>query len=283
MKKSLLFVFALVFVLSYLSAADTEVNIMSYPNHDIMISALTPDSVYSLIESFYGKTDSEGKFSKIIPISQTEFDLKVWIRNANTVAVTERFDGISSGEKVYFIMLPGNIKRVDGFNESKNETEVNNTEAANDTSQNITEETENIGPTEVETESSSITGSATEKDTGESSPKSMYYLFGALLLALVFMSVLAIKRKSSGEEKEVKVRKFSDFKKEQEEARKDNFIPSSDVHSSDYKKAIEEAEKKIDEAQKEIRKLKNEDRIKDVKRKLIEDEKELLKLRKGEI
>lgn len=263
---------ALVMNISLLSAL--EVNIKSFPNHNIMISALNPGSIYSLIESFYGTTDSEGKFSKMISLSQSNFDVKVWVKNGNDVVVSDRIDGVSSGDTINLMMFPGQVERVDTFDEPANDTV-----SANDTSLNASNESANTSEViEVPVDNPSITGLAATDDAGTSSNMLFYIVGGVVAFVAVFFGVMRIRNtKNRGKEKEVKIKKLSEFKKEQEDA-----AVQKNIDGDDYKKAIEDAEKKIEDAQKEIKKLKNEGRIKEMRKKIEEEQKALERLEKGE-
>jgi len=273
-------VLALIFLIPNIIAVATIVNIQSYPNHNVELRALVPDSVYSLIDSFYGQTDSKGYLSKAINIEgNDEFDLKVWIKNGNDIVLVERFDGVQSGDTIYIKMLKGDVGLVDSF-ESES---VNDTSTENETA-NTTEVVEIVNETNITTQNDTeiipsglgITGQSTAQDTGFGVGNSLYYIIGGvLILGLILMGSMALRRKSMIKgQKKINVRKLSEVRKENLDKKKDQI--------DDYKSAIEEAERKIEEAQKEIKKLKNEDRIKEMKKKIEEDQKALEKMEKGE-
>src|SRR3989344_1147648 len=116
MKKGLLFPLFLLFILLIVPfLSSTQVNIKSFPSHKVEVRALVSGSVYSLIESFYGSTDASGMFSQVISLNESEFDVKVWIKNGNDVVVSERFDGILSSDTLNLVMFPGSVETVDSF------------------------------------------------------------------------------------------------------------------------------------------------------------------------
>ena len=68
-------------------------------------------------------------FSQVISLNESEFDVKVWIKNGNDVVVSERFDGISLSDTLNLVMFPGSVETVDSFEvpaEATNETEPTN-------------------------------------------------------------------------------------------------------------------------------------------------------------
>jgi len=282
MKRGLaVFILAFLFLIPNIIAVTTIVNIKSYPNHNVELRALESGLVYSLIDSFYGKTDAEGYLSKEINIEgKDKFDLKVWIKNGNDMVLVERFDGVQSGDTIYAKMLKGDAGLVDSF-----ESEIINDPAATNDTENITEIVEITDDTSsilendtvvIPSSGSGITGLSTTQDTGFGVGNSLYYIIGGvLILGLILMGSMAMRRRSLVKgQKKIKIRKLSEVKKED--------LEQKEGQVNDYKSAIEEAEKKIEEAQKEIKKLKNEDRIKDMRKKIEEDQKALDKLEKGE-
>lgn len=232
-----------------------------------MISALTSGSIYTLIESYYGVSDSDGKFSKLISPGADDFDLKIWVKNNNDVIVSDRFDGVSSSDTLNIIMFPNDIRIVDSFDVPE--------EPQNST--NSTDETANTTLTGSENQAEAtpgITGLAASDDTGgEFSTKYIPYFVAVFLILGLGVFFFMVKRKRMSEgigkpSKEVKVVKLSDIK--------------SGKAADLYKRTIEDAEKKIIEAQREIKRLKNTERIDEIKHRMIEDQKELMKLRGDE-
>lgn len=172
------------------------------------------------------------------------------------------------------MMFPGQVERVDAFDEPANDTVL-----ANNTSLNASNESANTSEViEVPVDNPSITGLAATDDAGTSSNMLFYIVGGVVAFVAVFFGVMRIRNtKNRGKEKEVKIKKLSEFKKEQEDA-----AVQKNIDGDDYKKAIEDAEKKIEDAQKEIKKLKNEGRIKEMRKKIEEEQKALERLEKGE-
>ncbi len=278
---ALIFLLIIISLFSFqlVSAVETEINIKTYSGHDIMISTLYPGSVYSLIESYYGESDSDGKFSKLISLSQNTFDLKIWVKNNNQVIVSERFDSLKAGETTNIVMLLGETELVESFDEPvQNNTSYNET-AVNDSTQTNFTRTDNVS--QNSNTGSGITGLSTSEDTGQGSffkNNILYMIFGALLLAgAVFFTLVKLNKfpmnsnDGTGKKvKNVKVVKLSEVKAAKTE------------RIGDYKKAIQDAESKIKDAQKEINQLKNVEKVDAIKKRMEADKKQLEKLGGGE-
>jgi hypothetical protein len=289
--KILIFLVLSLMLLSNISATETTIKVLTYPNHNVMVSALSPGSVYSLIQSFHGTADSEGAFSFTLSSDVNEFDLKVWIKNDNAVVLNKRFDGNIAGEPLFITMLPGKEEIIKNYLENNT---LNNITSENVSSEanisNFTQNTtlsENISlnesnhSNEVVDQSKGITGLATtdnQGDTGIFSGKIFYFIIGFLVLGvIIFTGVLRMRsRREIGNEEEpkpVNVRKLSDKLKEIKEERKN-------TNQNDYRKAIEEAEYKIKEAKTEINKLKSVEKIQMLRKKINQDREELDRLEK---
>ncbi len=274
-KKWLLGIFVLAFVLSASNfSSATVLNLETYPSHNVEVRILMPDQTYSLVDSFYGNSDSEGKYTLSFESSVSDFDLGIWIKQENLFITKDRFEDLESSEDTLNVVLfkgvseltKGSSEPNSTSNETQNSSETSPVNSTNETvaEQNSTNETASQNPR--------ITGLATSEDSG-SSGKTLYYILGIVALFIVLFLGVAYKSKlTNSGNKDIKVKKLSEVNKEKEKK------------LSDYEKQIEEAEKKIDEAKKEIEDMKKSraDKIAEAKKKLIEDEKELMRLRKGE-
>jgi len=100
-KKEVLFLFLILFSMQFLTAAATTINVETFSNHDVMISALKPGYVYNLIESFKGVSNTFGKFSATLNAENIDkVDLKVWVKKNNELIVMKRFEGYNTGETI---------------------------------------------------------------------------------------------------------------------------------------------------------------------------------------
>lgn len=289
MKRGLFLFFLVLLSISYISAIDTQIRVKSYPNHEVSLSFVDPQSL-EIIESMRQETGDSGEFSVTFSTDLSDFNLVTFVkRPGEDIVLSKGFNDLVPGENLYLTLIQGNIKieqdEGQGVIVAQNDSET----VENDSEIVIAQEEETVieKPSNT-TPSSALTGAATSKDTGSSS-NSTYYIFGAIVLVFVFLGTLMLRRRPSYSEpqiQEVKVRKFSEFQKERQDLQKEMRNAAAtgqpSEQSSDYKKSIEAAEKKIEEAQREIQKLKNEEKIKDAKKRLIDDERELMRLRRGE-
>lgn len=276
----LIFSSVVLLLVGLVSAVDTQVDIETFPNHNIMVSSLAPDSVYSLIESYHGISDSNGKYSLTVASgSNSEFDLGVWVKNGNELVISKRFKLVTAGIPITIKMLPGDVSLTPTSEIKVNDTEENatvvgETEVINETANDTT-----AAP--VDTNSKGITGLATDEAGSKSTfSNSLIYIIAGVLVvgAVLFVLVPRLKMRSNSYEsavgtpkKGLKIKKMSEKIKEVKEVNKQQNL-------DDYKKAIINAESKIKEAQVEIKKLKNVEKAEELKKKIEKDQEELRKL-----
>lgn len=249
MEKKGIFAFSLLmlFMVSVVSAADTEIVVKTLPDHTVDIYALRVGEAYSLIESFHKVSDSNGSASIVLSTSEPEFNLKIDVRKDNTKIVSERFnETYTSGESVNVELYPewyleqlaieqsGNFAdddlsiENDSSESNKNETPINDSSSLNKTE-------------EKSQDSNAITGFFTS--LREKIPKNtLYYSIAFVLLIGVFYAGFSFLRKrrdhrEPAEPKGVKVTKLSELT-----AKKD---------------LLDDAEKKIGELQEQIRKIRD--------------------------
>ena len=113
-----------------------------------------------------------------------------------------------------------------------------------------------------------LTAFSISKDNVSISTQVLYYALGIIVLAVLLFIFLRKRKKRIPSNKEIKIKKLSELKKDKEERIKEQ----EDV--------VKEAEKKLDDAKKALDDIKKEDKISELKKKIIEEEKELMKLRR---
>ncbi|HLC77535.1 MAG TPA: hypothetical protein VJH92_00230 [Candidatus Nanoarchaeia archaeon] len=266
--------FLLVFLMQFTSAIATPVSVQTFPNYDVMVSALRPGYVYNLIgDSFQGVSNANGTFSITLSTNDSDdIDVKVWVKKDNVPIVIKRFEGYNVGVPINLEVYPDNyVKPTPVVNVSENTTKTDSV-PVNETNDKTPDST-NTSNTSAENSGSKLTGAAV--DDGKSSSNTLYYLLGgAVLLALAgFVASTLLKRREGIVPKEVRVRKLSDIRKENSEL--------SAKSAEEYKRAYEATEKKLEESQREITKLRNQEKIKQVEDRILREKEELRKLRKG--
>jgi len=267
-RKEVLVLLLLFIAFPFISAVSVPINVETFPNHEIMISGLYPGSVYSLIQSFHGKSDASGKFSVILNTSIDKIDVKVWVKKDNTAIVTKRFDGYPTGADINLEVYPENYQKPAPVANVSNETAL-----AAPTNESIIENTSET-VTETSESGSKLTGAAVKE--GESSGKMLYYIIGAIVLLGIigFTSAVIIRRRDfPSNPKEVRVRKLSEIQRERQEMKGKS--------AEEYKRAYEAAQKKVEESQKEINKLKNQEKIKQIEDRISKERDEVNRLRRG--
>lgn len=265
-KKLILSLLVLIFLVQVISAIDTEITIQTLPDHHVNINFLHPDSNVLLLDKFDQNSGESGNLSFVFSSNEVEFNIAAFVTKSTETIVYARFDDNTAGEPLHLILLPEGSEIIKNFEPVTNQTlEENSTNETLEESPAVNEAAEEIEP-EEETK---ITGSALFGEEGFFANSEVYWVGGAIIFSGVGAFVFFKLKKKTKKSKEIKLKKLNELQTEKKEKLHDN------------KEIIEDAEKKIKEAQEDIRKIRNEDQIKEAKKKIIEDEKELVRLREG--
>ena len=284
MKKTLFLITAILFLIApFISGALFEhtigVNVKTTEaDQNLILRFMEPDTT-EIFKTLSTTTDSAGNARVTLETDRDETSILIlFVKNLSDFIkdeniIKEEFVGPYSTDSAITIdfnqiLLEKRMAELEEQNQNTTEEKENVSSQETVSEEDVlveTQETQEI-PAEEERGFFSSMGAAIFGEEGESH-KRVYYGTGVMLFLVIgfftFRRYQVMKNP-----REIKVKKLSDFKKEQE--------------TSSNEKAIEEAERKIQEAQEEIRKIKNQDKIAQARKKLIEDEKELMKLRKGE-
>lgn len=291
------FIFLLMLLTPMISAADTAITIQTLPEHDVDVSVLKPVEGYSLIESFHKPSDSNGTLSITFSTTESEFNVRVWLKKDNTIIVYKKFEeNYPVGEPLTLEVYPdwylkqkeieASMKKVDetqtttGETTSQEEETTNgsvteeNTEEQEEKQENLTTKTEGKNSSAL----NGITGFFTSIKSGISK-KIIYSVIAFVsVIALFSVSFLVIRRIRNSKPKEVKgikVKKLSDKIKEKKQEQE-----KSDADLiADYEQRIKEAEEQIEKIKNKTNDSERRKKIAEVKKKLIADEQELMKLR----
>ena len=158
MRKNIFFIFLFaLFAIPMVFAADTTLTIQTLPDHDVDVSILKPIEIYSLIESFHKKSDSNGTLSITFTTTETEYYARIWLKKDNVIITYEKFEeGYAVGESKTFDVYP------EWYIKQK---EIENSGNFADDSETTTETTETSTETEVVTEENSTTTETPEVET----------------------------------------------------------------------------------------------------------------------
>ncbi|MBI2043449.1 hypothetical protein HYT25_03605 [Candidatus Pacearchaeota archaeon] len=285
----LLFFLTALFIIPFISAADTTITIQTLPNHDVDISVLRPIEGYSLIESFHKTSNSNGTVSVTFSTEESEFYARVWIKKDNVIITYKKFEeGYPSGTPLTLEVYPEwylkqkQIEASGNFADADSETETTVLiEDEEDTSAgeeaNAKAETQNKSDL-----LSKITGFTLFKEG--TSRKLIYYIVGgfALLIALGTTGFVIMKRRGIHfhfPKKQIRITKLSDKLKEGKQKKEQKDKDDDE---------LAQAEAKLKELQEHIQELKSKPKMSDrekkiaaAKKRLMRDEKRLMKLREG--
>ncbi|MBU1988152.1 MAG: hypothetical protein KKD94_01570 [Nanoarchaeota archaeon] len=112
--KKLFFVFVVsLFFLQFVSATDTLIKVDTLPNHDLRLNFLNPDlNLNGGVISFETKkieTGETGIVEYVFSGSAETFNLRLTLLNNGTEVKSEFVEGVTAGETLYAMFIPGVI------------------------------------------------------------------------------------------------------------------------------------------------------------------------------
>ena len=270
---------ALVFVLPFASAIDTQINVKTLPEHKVSIFVLDPGETYKLLDSYHINSDTSGIVSAKYSGIESEIKVNVKITKDGKTVIFEKFeDEFRAGESLYLKVIPGNIST--NYIEDDKAKEAENNETGNTTQNtqptqptiNATNSTQDDNETTTSSSTSSkksgISGSAVFSEIKKYTK--VYYILGiVLIVGVVIFFILrsgVIGKMASGFGNN-KLSSNYDY-----EPIKYNFKDTE----------VENLENKMKSIQAEINRIKNQKKIQEAEKKLEEDRRRLEKLKKGE-
>ncbi len=278
MKKRYGVFLALLVCISFVSAIETNITIRTLPWHEVQVTPFDPDKEgISAFDHFENYSDYYGLSNFVFSSEEETFDLIVYVKKSDKTVVYEKYDDeFEAGEPIYLEVVPdGEVLE----NISAPVFEKPDTNILADPVDEENATVEEVEPSEVivEQESSGFTGLAI-LGTDFSAKEIIYYALGIGVLVFIGLWLFVFRKKSKvvypeeSKQKDIVVRKYSDFRQEQALER---------VKQSSE---LSEAEERLRQAQAEVARLRgsNGQRIEEAKRKLMEDEQELMRLRRGE-
>src|SRR3989344_6321185 len=100
----------IVFSMSFVTAATTEINIQTISSYKVSVFVLAPTGVYSLINSYHVRADTMGYATIPHTSAEDKVNIKVKISKPDgTSLITEDFNDITTGSPLYFRVIPGDI------------------------------------------------------------------------------------------------------------------------------------------------------------------------------
>jgi len=279
-----LFVLALVFIFTLapaVLAVQTQINIKTIDHKDVTVAIIEDSEQYKLIKSYPNIFSGiKGEISVTHDGEETAFKIKVIVKEANKVVVTDTFASQSAGGVIDLEVFPAGYDP-DEEKESDNSDSSGTTASDNQESdaEETSEETEEV--TKEDAEKSGVTGFSFLGDIGKGSR--VFYVIAVILIVGV-LGFFIYRRIRAGPPHVVGPKETKPKKSMKEESSFQNLASAAVAGSNTTgdMNAIEVAERKIKEAQAEINKIKNKSRIDAAERKLRDDQEALERLKKGE-
>ena len=288
-KKILVCLIVLALLFPMISAIDTEITIKTTSFSNVNLNILAQNSVES-IERFNEDADKYGDLVFIYSGTLEKFDLNYYVKKNDKKVDSGILKGNLAGEPIYIEAVPEGVELI--FAPVINQTNQTEQSELNQTDLNQSELNESINDYNTEIEKG-ISGFAIFGEDGLISKNALYYMGGAIMLAMLIFLGFKLYNHRPKPQREIKIRKLSELKKQQEdkkdkedkdkdkqeqEEKIDDLKQEKKEKIGDYKELIEGAEKKIKEAQDEINKLKHKDKIKEIRKRIADEEEELRKL-----
>jgi|GEM_PF-3967276 len=276
MKKGFVILLLNVLLLAIVSAADTEINVKTLPDHDVSVFVLDASQVYYLLQSYHLATDWKGFQSVVYSGSTPDINVRVVVKKDNQQVLSEKFGPYKTGSPIYIQAIPGNLSK--DYREfekaaaqstainSTNITNVSSVNQNNDTISNSTNITSNENKTSEK--NSLLGGFSLLKTNGKIISSLKYVGYGTIAIIVILLIILIVKKYGSGV-----VRYLGSIRPPH--------LKKSISSSSNVEIELRKAEKKLEEAQKQIERIKREEKIKEVKKRLEEDLEELKRLQRG--
>ncbi len=269
MNKKIFFMVLLlgVFIIPFVSAMDTEINVKTLPDHKASIFIKEGGKLVTL-ESFHEVADSEGMISITYTGSQDFLDIIVKVTENGEKILLVKFEGYDAGFPIYIQAKPGDsLRDYSGLEAEEEEEEVEETAAEEEEVEDeVEEEPEVEVEDEVEEGTAGVTGGVISDEGFDFSSISgkMYLIIGGVVIGIVVLLVFV---------------KFGMSKLKDPAFSYKTVKPVPDVGKME--KEIDKAERKIREAKEEISKITNQDKITSAEKKLQEDREALEKLKEG--
>jgi len=256
-----------------ISAIATEITIKTIPEHQVQVTAYEPSSTsFTPLDSLIETSDEYGDVSKVFSIDKSPFNLLVYVKKDGVTIISEKYiDGFTAGVPVYLELAPKWFTLIYKETNITNLSTAVENETVEETAipENLTS-SENLNDTNPE-KGSIVTGFASFNYGEVFSKKSIYYIFG--IVVLVVLIIFLRGRMGAG----VSMQLTKPTSKHKDEISLDDEDFEDSKKRKHESEELREAEKKLKEAEEEVKNVK----IKEIKDKLIEEEKELMKLRKG--
>lgn len=311
LKKSLVIIFAVIFIFQFATALETNIKINTLGNHIININFLNPDRASEGIISFESQTlqSGSGEVTTTFVSEEEKFDLSIFLMEGSKKVVYEEFKGLINGEDFSLILLPGIPKEsMIEFDKDvvetvvENSTEVMENESIQENETTIENESNEEANISQENSTEQITGEITNTNSNESSksknlfsrlldsdvgsnPYSKFILYFVIAFALlgagfflkgtIKKKVFSNKKKKDNNDSPPIVVKKEENKKEDEDKKDDS------DENEDEDSYVNDAEIKMKQAETEMRIARDARKLKEDRKRLMKDKDYLKRLKES--
>jgi hypothetical protein len=268
MKRGVVFVLGILFLISFASAETTSVHVKTMPYHEVQFVAFEPNAInFNMYDKFILTSNQYGDVFGDISVDE-EFNVRIFIKKNNEKIITETYEDYEPGEEIYIEIAPSDFEFLYA------PEYLENLDAEEEIGEVINETEEVFVEDEVLEESGSLTGNAVSENVGEFFKSKMFYYIlggvgGLVIIVIIVWFIMKKKKPNYGNvdgAKSVKVKKLSELKVQKQ----------AEAQTSEE---LKQAEEELRKAQEKINVLKNKDRIEQLKQEIEAKEKELINLR----
>src|SRR3989344_5193027 len=120
-RKILFILLAGLFFLNFLSATDTEIEIITMSNHDLRLTFFNPNAASTggeiILDTKRLNSGEEGIFSTTFSTSKDKFNLEYSLSKNGTKLISDIIKDITSGETLNLVLIPGEIEITKNYQE----------------------------------------------------------------------------------------------------------------------------------------------------------------------
>jgi hypothetical protein len=275
MKKIFFCLFILIFSFQLINATETNITVKTVPFKNINLIVLS--SSLEVYATFNKDADKYGDASFVFSSDKSFFDVTIFVKDfeLNKKVAYKKLEYQKAGENIYAEVIPEDFTIIETPLEENENSNLDLVEKADtEFNENISLNNSLIPLQEESRTKSRLSGNAIFGEDNNLR-NTLFYIFGGMILLLVaFFLIKRIRnrKKSNRKNKEIKVKKLSELRKEEK-------ISNSKDFSKDYSKLFENTQKKLEKTEQELNKLKNSERIREIERKISREQQELRKLK----
>ena len=285
-KKFVVFVFIALFIIPFVSAIETQINIRTLPSHKVNAQILDPVPPNYALDSFNGYANLDGDITFAYKSELKEVGIKVQINDKEGKLVTvEKLGNFPTGSPLFLQVIKGNISldfrelskpAQNTTNATQNVTANQTQPATNITNQTTTNVTAN--QSDVNSTQTGLSGTILGITEKIKFSKTVYYIIiGFAALVVLFFVIRAGYRKYQKSPYIGSSTTKIDSQGRIHQQTASNLTSNSKL----LEKELVSARNKIRELQSEINRMKNQERIREMEKRIQAEKDEIERLKKG--